>query len=458
MQLGTEERPLRVAVVGSGPSGFYAAEALLKQEVVVTVDLFERLPVPFGLVRYGVAPDHAKIKNVTRVYDRTALHERFRFLGNVDVGKDISIKELQSYYDAIILTVGAQTDRQLGIPGEDLKHSYTATEFVAWYNGHPDYVDHDFHLDADRAVIIGQGNVAIDVARILAKTVEELKTTDIASHALATLAKSTIKDIYLVGRRGPAQAAFTVAEIKEMGELEDCDIVIDPADLDLNPASAAELDMPGFENNKKNVDVLRRLAETPSKNASRRLHILFFKSPKELLGTDKLERLILEQNELTGEAGRQKASGTGNTSELEADILFRSVGYRGVPIEGVPFYDPWGTIPNKAGQVTDNDGNPVPGMFTAGWIKRGPSGVIGTNKQCAVETVATLMGSLADLPACSTPDTQALMTLLAERQIRVVGYDDWQKIDAAEQTHGSQIGKPREKLVRVEDMLAVLDA
>ena len=226
MSLGTEERPLRVAVVGSGPSGFYAAEALLKNEAIVDVDLFERLPVPFGLVRYGVAPDHAKIKNVTRVYDRTAGNERFRFLGNVDIGKDVSIEELQTYYDAIILTVGAQTDRKLGIPGEDLPGSYTATEFVAWYNGHPDYVDHDFNLNAETAVIIGQGNVAIDVARILAKTVDELKTTDIAAHALDALSKSAVKDIYLVGRRGPAQAAFTVAEIKEMGELEDCDIII----------------------------------------------------------------------------------------------------------------------------------------------------------------------------------------------------------------------------------------
>ena len=361
MSLGTESRPLRVAIAGSGPSGFYAAEALLKSDVVADVDMYERLPVPFGLVRYGVAPDHPKIKNVTRIYDRTASHERFQYFGNVSIGDDLSIEELRQHYDAIILAVGASSDRSLGIEGEDLPGSHPATEFVAWYNGHPDYTDFEFDLSCETAVVIGQGNVAVDVARILAKTDAELAETDIAQHAREALSTSKIKTIHLVGRRGPAQAAFTTPEVKELGELEDCDVIVRAEDMDLRDASAAELEMDGNSGRKKNVDVLRSYSEREPAGKSRKIIIDFFQSPTSIQGDGKVERIEVGRNRLEGEAGAQKAVDTGERSQLDCGLVFRSVGYRGAPMEQVPFHEKWGIFPNDAGQVTRDDG-PVPGL------------------------------------------------------------------------------------------------
>ncbi len=454
-ELGTDQRPLRVAIVGSGPSGFYAAQPLLKSETNVIVDMYDRLPAPYGLVRYGVAPDHGKIKNVTNVYKKIAEQPGFSFLGNVNIGKDISVGELRKFYDAIIFTCGAETDRKLGVPGEDLSGSYTATEFVAWYNGHPDYCDRQFDLSGEVAVIIGVGNVAMDVCRILCKTVDELKTTDIAQHALDVLVKSSIKEIHMIGRRGPAQAKFTPVEIREFGELTDCDPVVEPQDLEISEASQAELDDPKNAANKKNFEILKAYSTRESSGKPKKFFIHFLESPAELAGEGKLQRLVLEKNELTGEAGKQKAKGTGVKSEMNCDILFRSVGYRGTPIEGVPFHDAWGIFPNKEGRITEND-QVVPGMYTAGWIKRGPSGVVGTNKPDSEETVARLLEDMNQLTPCEQPDTTAVLDLLDQKGVRVVSFQDWQKIDASEVERGQKIGKPREKYVSVEEMLSAL--
>lgn len=449
MQAGTPETPLRVAIIGSGPSGFYAAEALFKSGLNVAVDMFEKLPVPFGLVRSGVAPDHPKIKNVTKVYEKLASDPRFKFWGNVTVGSDIKVEELKPHYHALVFTNGAASDRRLGIPGEDLARSYTATEFVAWYNGHPDYRDRQFDLSQETAVIIGQGNVAIDVCRILAKSVDELKSTDIAKHALEALAESKIKDIYMVGRRGPAQAAFTPQEAKELGELAICDAIVKPEDLALSAVDEAELQLPDKGHNRKNLEILRELTQRPVGAKARRLHVPFFLSPVELQGSEGLEAVVLERNQLSGEPGRQKATGTGEKIVLPAGLLFRSVGYKGTAMPGVPFHESWGVFPNEKGRIE-------PGLYAAGWIKRGPSGVIGTNKPDSVETVEQIVADAPGL-SCEKPDSEPLARLLKDRGVRVVSYADWQKIDAAETARGQEVGKPREKFTRVSEMLALLD-
>ncbi len=456
--LGTVEQPARIAIVGSGPSGFYAAEALLGAEEKLTVDMYDRLPTPFGLVRYGVAPDHAKIKNVTKKYEKTASNSSFRFIGNVDVGVDISVEDLRQYYDAILFASGAQMDRHLGIPGEDLKGSHPATEFVAWYNGHPDFSDKKFDLSHQTAIVIGVGNVAVDVARILAKTKDELKDSDIAQHALDALEASKIRDVHLVGRRGPAQAAFTPQELKELGELEDCDLVIDRSVLDLNPESLEELDEPKNRNARKIVDMLTKLADRPpgEEEKTRRLFLHFLKSPTQIAGEGKMARAVLETNKLTGDPGEQKSTGTGATETVECGLLFRSVGYRGTAIPGVPFHEAWGIIENEEGRITD-DGKPVPGLYAAGWIKRGPSGIIGTNKPCSIETVKNLLADLPSLEPCSERDVQQLLDDLAGKGVKVVDYAAWRKIDAAEIARGQAKGKPREKFVTVDDMLKAAD-
>ncbi len=455
-ELGTPSRPLRVAVVGSGPAGFYAAEALLKAEPSVLIDLIDRLPTPYGLVRAGVAPDHQKLKNVIKVYERIASTDGVRFVGNVTVGRDVSVEELRRFYDAVILSSGTEADRRLGIPGEDLPGSHTATEFVGWYNGHPDYVNRTFDLSSEVAVVIGQGNVAMDVSRILAKTVDELRETDIAEHALEALAGSRIREIQVIGRRGPVQAKFTPPEIKEIGKLEDCDPILDPADLEPGPACAAELEDSSNVHGRKNLEVMREFAARAPRGRSRRYRMRFFMSPVELRGDGRLEEVVLEKNRLEGEPFRQKARGTGELESQPCGLLFRSVGYHGVSMPGVPFHEAWGVIPNEAGRVVEN-GSPVPGLYVSGWIKRGPSGVIGTNKPDSVETVASLLEDLGRLEPCSQPDTGALLELLADRKIRAVSFEDWRRIDALEIERGKARGKPREKFVTVTEMLAALD-
>ncbi len=457
-QLGSLERPLRVAIVGSGPSGFYAAESLMSNPAVkVKVDMFDRLPAPFGLVRYGVAPDHFKIKNVIKVYEKTAQHPEFSFFGNVNVGYDISIEELKKFYDAILFTCGAQTDKKIGIPGEDLPGSHTATEFVAWYNGHPDYCNRKFDLSCEVAVVVGQGNVAMDVSRILSKTVEELKNTDIAQHALEVLARSKIKEVHLIGRRGPAQAAFTPPEIKEFGELVDCDPIVDAKDLELNEASQKELENPANNAKKKNFETLKSFAGLTERKKNRKFVVHFLKSPVALSGQGKVEKVVLEKNVLEGEAGNQKAKGTGIKEEMPCGIFFRSVGYSGVPIPGVPFDERKAVFPNKEGRIL-NGPNIVPGFYASGWIKRGPSGVIGTNKPDSEETVKKILEDTLALTPCSTPDSSALSEYFKKKSVRFVSFEDWKKIDTAEIERGKPLGKPREKFVVKEEMLAVLNS
>jgi ferredoxin--NADP+ reductase len=455
-ELGSKELPLRVAIVGSGPSGFYAAEALIKAEPQVSIDMFDRLPTPFGLVRGGVAPDHPKIKSVTRVYDKIAATPGFAFWGNVTIGRDVSIDEFAQFYDAIIFASGAESDNRLNIPGEDLKGSHTATEFVGWYNGHPDYRDREFDLSAEIAVIVGQGNVAMDVSRILAKTVGELKDTDIAEYALDALAQSKVREIHLVGRRGPVQAKFTQPEIKEIGDLADCDPVIEPAALELDPASQVELDDAKNQHSKKNLAVLQAFAERGAPTKNRRYHIHFLKGPKEIRGADRVESIVLERNRLEGEPFRLRAVGTGELEELSCGLVFRSVGYRGVALHGMPFDEKHGVIPNIDGRIL-NGGDVLPGRYVVGWIKRGPSGVIGTNKPDSQATVAALIADVPKLQACTHRDGTGLLELLRSRNVRPVTFADWQRIDAAEIERGKPKGKPREKFSRIQEMLDILE-
>lgn len=456
-ELGTATRPLRVAIVGSGPSGFYAADALFKSKLDVHVDMYDRLPTPYGLVRGGVAPDHQKIKNVIRVYEKVAnTNPNFAFFGNVTIGRDLSVDELRRHYDAVLFTCGAETDRRLGIPGEDLPGSYTATEFVGWYNGHPDFRERDFDLSGKVAVIIGQGNVAMDVSRILAKTRGELETTDIADYALDALASSGVREIYVIGRRGPVQAKFTPPEIREIGELEDCDPVVAAADLELNEASRAELDAPESNHHRKNFDVMSEFARRSEPGKTKRYHLEFLLSPVELRGEGRVQQVVLRKNRLAGEAFNQWSESTEETRVLDCDIFFRSVGYRGLAIPGVPFDEKKGIFPNRQGRITEGD-EVVPGMYAAGWIKRGPSGIIGTNKPDSQATVEVLLEDLASLAPCERPDSESVRETLRERGVRVVDFADWQRIDAAEVERGKAVGKPREKFATVSEMLAVLD-
>jgi ferredoxin--NADP+ reductase len=453
---GSEHNPLRVAVVGSGPSGFYAAEALLRSELNVRVDIIERLPAPYGLVRNGVAPDHPKLKKSIAVYERIARAPEVAFLGNVTVGKDLGVDELRVTHHAVVFASGAETDRAMGIPGEDLAGSHTATEFVGWYNGHPDYRDRVFDLGHPVAVIIGQGNVASDVCRILAKTVDELAHTDIAEHALAALAESAIREIHVIGRRGPTQAKFSHQELRELGELADCDPVVDPAELDLDPTSQAELDQEQGKAIARNMAIFREFASRPAPTKRRRCVLHFLESPIELAGEGRVERVVLERNRLDGEPYRQVARGTGRTAALDCGLVFRSIGYRGVAMPGVPFDARRGVFANRDGRLVDGD-QVVPGLYVTGWIKRGPSGLIGTNRADSVATIGALIEDVPGLDAAAKPGAEGLIALLAERRVRVVSYADWERIDAAEVKRGEPKGKPREKFTRTEEMLAVLD-
>jgi ferredoxin--NADP+ reductase len=454
--IGTTDEPLRVAIVGSGPSGFYAAGHLLKSkshpDLGVQVDMFDRLPTPWGLVRGGVAPDHPNIKAVSRVYEKTAEHPEFRFYGNVELGRDISHDDLTSRYHAVIYAVGAQTDRRMGIPGEDLPGSWAATEFVAWYNGHPDYRDLEFDLSAERAVVVGNGNVAADVARMLALTRDELAETDVADHALEALAESNVKEIVVLGRRGPAQAAFTNPELLELGEMTDADVVVDPGDATLDPLSKAFIESEAAHNTaKKNVDILGGYATREPLGKRRRIVLRFLVSPVEILGDERVEGMRIAHNELVeDESGAVRARAGEITEDLECGLVFRSIGYRGTRVPGVPFDDDRCVIPNDEGRVLERTGE-----YAVGWIKRGPTGIIGTNKRDAQETVNSLLADLdaGKLPAPSDPERDSLDALIAERQPEAVSYAGWQAVDRAERAAGEPHGRPRVKLCSFEELL-----
>jgi ferredoxin--NADP+ reductase len=461
MAIGTTEHPLRVAIVGSGPAGFYAAGHLLKSkshpDLCVQVDMFDRLPTPWGLVRAGVAPDHPNIKAVSRVYEKTAEHPEFRFYGNVELGRDLSHDDLTGRYHAVIYAVGAQTDRRMGIPGEDLPGSWAATEFVAWYNGHPEYRDLEFDLSAERAIVVGNGNVATDVARMLALTRDELAQTDVADHALEVLADSSVREIVVLGRRGPAQAAFTNPELLELGEMTDADIFVDPGDVELDPLSKAFIQSKAAHaTKKKNVEILTGYAAREPLGKRRRIVLRFLVSPVEILGDKRVEGIRFVHNELVeSEDGSLRPRPTDVTEELDCGLVFRSIGYEGTRIPGVPFDEKTCTIPHEHGRIAG-----LTGEYVVGWIKRGPTGIIGTNKRDAQETVDTILEDLdADrLPTPADPDRDSMEALIAERQPDAVSYAGWQAVDRVERERGEPHGRPRVKLCSFEELLEAAKA
>ncbi len=448
------ERGLHVAVVGSGPAAFYAAGHLLASEdPLAKVDMIERLPTPWGLVRLGVAPDHPKLKEVSRVYEKIAQRPGFRFLGNVEVGRDVSHDELMAAYHAVIYANGAQTDRRLGIPGEDLPGSWAATELVAWYNGHPDYQELAFDLSGERAVVIGNGNVALDVARMLALTREELAPTDTTDVAIEAIVGAGITEIFVLGRRGPVQAAWTPTELHEMGELGGADVLLDPDELELEPASEAELaDSSNIV--QRNVEILREFGGREPLRKPRVVRLRFRVSPVAILGEAKVEAVEIVRNRLEADAsGQIRAVATDEREVIPCGIVFRSVGYHGVPLPGVPFDDSAGTMPNRDGRVIEAEGQPIPGLYCAGWIKRGPTGVIGTNKKDATQTVDLL---LEDARAGGLPEPGAggVGHLFVERGVEVVTYAGWEAVDGIERDRGEKEGRPRVKLCTWDELLA----
>jgi len=448
------ESPLRVAVVGSGPAAFYAAAPLLASEdPLVEIDMIERLPTPWGLVRLGVAPDHPQLKTVSRAFEKIAARPGFRFLGNVEVGRDVTHDELASLYDAVVYAVGSQTDRRLDIPGEDLPGSWAATELVAWYNGHPDFQHLEFDVTHKRAVVIGNGNVALDVARMLALTREELAPTDTTDAAIQAIVSSGIREIDILGRRGPVQAAWTPTELGELGDLEGADVLVDPAELELDPASEAELEA-GSNIVQRNVEILREFSTREASGKPRIVRLRFRTSPVAILGEERVEGVEVVRNRLEpDERGSVRAVATDEREVIPCGIVFRSVGYRGVGVPGVPFDERAGTVPNAEGRVVDAGGAPIPGLYCAGWIKRGPTGVIGTNKKDATETVELLLEDARSgrLPAHAH---ESIEELLAERGIEPVMYAGWEAIDELERSRGEPEGRPRIKLSSWDELLA----
>jgi ferredoxin--NADP+ reductase len=444
---------LRAAIVGAGPSGFYATDQLLKAGF--EVDLFDELPTPFGLVRAGVAPDHPKIKSVTRMYTKTAAHESFRFFGGVSLGRDISREELRARYHAVMYAIGTATDNRLGIPGEDRPGSYPATEFVAWYNGHPHFAGHQFDLNGGRAVVVGNGNVAIDVARMLVLDPAELAPTDTADHAIEAFGMAGVREVVLLGRRGPAEVAFTNPELRELGDLERADVIVDPAQLEgVEVAEDADV------TRRRNVEILRDYAQRVPAGKSHRLELRFLRSPIEILGEGEdgpVTGVRVVVNQLVEQDGRVRAVPTGEEEVIECGLVLRSIGYRGEPIADIPFDPERGLIANAGGRVLD-DGEVSRGEYVVGWIKRGPSGVIGTNKKDAADTVARIAedveaGALAE-PDPALADRDAVEQWLTERVPDHVTWAGWEAIDAHESALGEPAGRPRVKLVRIEELIA----
>jgi len=459
---GTPENPLRVAVIGAGPAGFYAIERLFKEKsMVIEADLYDRLPTPYGLVRAGVAPDHPKIKSVTKVFDKLAAQPQFHFFGNVMIGRDVQVADLHRFYHAIIFTTGAQTDKNLNIPGIDLQNSHAATEFVAWYNGHPDYRDCEFDLSQERVAVIGVGNVAVDVARILCRTPEELMETDIAEHALEALRHSQVKEVYMIGRRGVAQAAFTPTEVKELGEMAGAAVTVPPEEAELDPVSQESL-AEADRGTMRKIEIVQEYAGRSCADQPRCLTLRFLMSPVELIGDDdgSVCAMRLVRNELyKTESGSIRSRYTETFEEMPIGLVFRSIGYEGVPIPGVPFNDRWNVILNEEGRVMDPQTHqPVRGEYTAGWIKRGPSGVIGTNKPDAVETVERLLADVqtGQILTPEMPTFTAVSAFIKERQPRYVTYEDWLRLNEMEVANGEACGRPRVKFTRIEEMLTAL--
>ena len=452
--------PARVAIVGAGPAGAFTAASLRRSRGDVEVDLLERLPTPWGLLRGGVAPDHQEIKRLDDTFERQTLGRGCRFLGNVEVGTDLSHTDLMRHYTAVVYATGAQTDKSLGIPGEDLAGSRPATEFVAWYNGHPDYRGARFDLSAKRAVVIGNGNVAADVTRVLTRGDHELERTDVADHALAALRESRIEEVVVLGRRGPAQAAFTSAELRELGRIDGVDVRVQPAEIELDPVSRTWLAEEGTFTARKNVELLREFAARPPRaDARRRIVLRFLRSPLELRGDGRVESIAIGRNEIVrADDGTLKARAVDEAPEvLECGLVLRSVGYRAVPLPDVPFDERHFVLPNERGRVLAADGTPLHGVYAVGWIKRGPTGILGTNKRDAEQTVACLVEDLkaGTLAAPERPDREQLDALLAERGATIVDADGWRAIDAHELERGRSQERPRVKLASRDELLAV---
>jgi ferredoxin--NADP+ reductase len=450
-------RPYHVAIVGSGPSGYFAAASLLKfadatDDADVRVDMLEMLPTPWGLVRSGVAPDHPKIKSISAQFEKTALDPRFRFFGNIVVGDHVHAAELAERYDAVIYAVGAQSDRSLGIPGEDLPGSVAAVDFVGWYNAHPHFEEMAPDLSTGRAIVVGNGNVALDVARILVTDPDALATTDIADHALKSLHDRGVEEVLIVGRRGPLQAPFTTLELRELGDLEglsDVDVIVDPADF--ADISDEDLESAG-KTVRNNIKALRGYALREPRGAKRRIVFRFRTSPIEIKGDGRVESIVLGRNELVDDNGRIAAKDTGEREEVSAQLVVRAVGYRGVPTPGLPFDDRNGTIPHTDGRI-DGSRN----EYVVGWIKRGPTGVIGTNKKDSQETVDTVLSDLsgADLTDVGADHTDELVKWLLSRQPKLVTDDHWKLIDDYERSSGQPHGRPRVKLTSVAELLRI---
>jgi ferredoxin--NADP+ reductase len=436
---------LRVAVIGSGPAGVYAAAALTKAGTV-EVDVLDRLPAPYGLVRYGVAPDHVKMKSVDAALRRILEDPAVRFLGNVEVGTDVTRAELATYYDAVVFATGAAVDRRLNVPGEDLPGSFSATDFVAWYSGHPDAELDRFTLAAEHVVVIGVGNVAVDVARVLTKQADVLASTDVPGHVLDVLRSSAVTEVTMLGRRGPAQARFTTKELRELGEIAGADVVVDPADLALSDEEEATV--AADRTLRANLEVLRDWSTREPQGRPRRLRLAFWLQPAEVLGSAavrgfRAERTVLKEGRLTG---------TGETVDFPAEMVLRSVGYRVVPPAGLPLDPGTGTVPHDAGRVL-LDGDPLPGVYVTGWLKRGPTGIIGTNKPDATETVASLLADADRLPRAPERDRDAIVELLLERKVRTVEWAGWEAIDAAERALGADRDCARVKIADRETLL-----
>lgn len=454
-----QNNTLRVAVVGSGPAGFYAADHLFKKlGDKVKIDMFDRLPTPYGLVRSGVAPDHQKIKSVTRVFDKIASNENFRFFGYVELGKDITIEELSQYYNQVVICTGAQTDRKMKIPGEDLISSHPATEFVAWYNGHPDYRDFEFDLSAESVAIVGVGNVAIDVARILCLSKNELLKTDITDYAMDALLNSNIKKVYLLGRRGAAQAAFTNPELRELGKLEECDIEIIKSEIEIDPVSKGFIEESEDKSIIKKMEILNSYTENVEMTKQKKIALRFLVSPTELIGDEegKVSAIKLVRNKLVLEGGRIRPVPKDEFETLDVGLVFRSIGYHGVPLPDVPFNESWGVISNEKGRISDpSTGNHITGLYTSGWIKRGPSGVIGTNKTDSSETVDCMIEDLEN-GFILHPKLHEIDNILLKRKPDYFSYADWNKINSHELSEGEITGRPRIKVYEIDKMLELV--
>ena len=460
MSMGGAEHPLRVAIIGSGPSGFYAAEHLLSHDDLnVQVEMFDRLPTPFGLVRAGVAPDHPKIKSVTRVFDKVATNPEFRFRGTVEFGRNIEHEDLLEYFNAVIYCVGARSDRRLGIAREYLPGSHGASDFVGWYNASPDQRNLTFDFSGERVVVVGNGNVAMDVARVLMLPPEELAATDIGGHALRALSANKVREVTILGRRGPAQAAFTYRELRELAERDDIDVIVDPADMQLDPHSLHDTSHSADRGRDQVLDLLRELSERGDRGHDRRIVFRFLVSPVEIVGTNRVEGVDVVHNDLyRGNNGELRARATDRHEIVPADIVFRAIGYQGVALPGVPFDPITSTIPNDRGRVIDSlTGQPREGEYVAGWIKRGPNGIIGTNKPDAQETVEMLVEDLrAGRMRKEVLSPEVFNRFLSQRQGEVVSFDDWKFLDSREVAKGEELGRPRLKFARVENMLRVL--